>query len=381
MGVRINGRTSVSLKDVYYEADTPGSPLPLGLWMDIRPDRGSIVRMENSHAGVSRSLVMAGSLEDAITTDERSHIYNGAKRHHAAAPERNLLENGDFHRAGGLAVPGWGTNFAPVLAENTTDFVTGGRSYDVTQATNPNDGLITAFTVPESTDYVTVMVRYKNVSSPSPLFRIVSGVNAALFADPLPASPREWRVAALTVETDQSAAGVVDLILTADQTAAGGHIRVDEVWAVVGATAAPPRAHAHRIEFLPEPVTVVSRAALTTDAVFGPTDLIGLPGLGGAPRGVIGAVLSLRGLASPVGTGGDVVDPSGIGAALPRAVRPFLREPATGQSWRLDIVFDRLEHDRQVVLRGTSFVDGIDVHNGTVTTTYRVDVVGWILPS
>ena len=46
-----------------------------------------------------------------------------------------------------------------------------------------------------------------------------------------------------------------------------------------------------------------------------------------------------------------------------------------------DILYDRLEHDRQVVLRGTSFVDGINVFNSSFTTAYRVEVLGWILPS
>lgn len=380
LGVRIRGRTSVSLRDVYYEADVPRSGLVQGAWMDIRPDRGSIVRMDNSHAGVSRSVVMGGSLEDAVTTDERSHVFDGAKRHHAAAPERNLVENGDFHRADGLTIPGWGLNFAPDLAENTDDFVTGGRSYDVRQNGNPNDGIRTAFVVPETTDYVTVMVRYKNVSSTSLLFRVVSGGNAALYVDPVPPS-RDWRVAAITVAVDQSAAGAVHAILTADQEGAAGQIRVDELWAVVGATAAPPRAHAHRIEFLPEPVTVVERAALTGDATFGPTDLTSLPGLGGAPRGVVGAVLALRGSATPGGGNGGFLDPSGIGAALPRALRPFVEEPSSRQRWRLDIVFDRLEHDRQVALRSTSFVDGIHAFDDAMAVTYRVDVVGWVLPS
>ena len=112
----------------------------------------------------------------------------GVKALIAAAPERNLLENGDFHRAAGLSIPGWGTHFAPALAENTLDFVTAGRSYDITQSTNGNDGMTTAFTVPETTDYVTVMVRYKNVSSAEPLFRVASGANAALFLDPVPPS-------------------------------------------------------------------------------------------------------------------------------------------------------------------------------------------------
>jgi hypothetical protein len=34
-----------------------------------------------------------------------------------------------------------------------------------------------------------------------------------------------------------------------------------------------------------------------------------------------------------------------------------------------------------VVLRGTSFVDGINVFGGSMATSYRVEVVGWILPS
>lgn len=385
VGVRITGRAHVSLRDVYYEADPPNNPFQPGIWMDIRPEKGSAVRMENSVANVSRSLVLGGSLEDAVTNDERSHIFFGAKRHHAAAPERNLLENGDFHRAKGLAIPSWGVNFKPLLAENTDDFVTAGRSYDVTQATNGNDGLTTAFTVPETTDYVTVMVRYKKITDTNLLFAVSSGTNVAQFADPLPPSQDEWRVAAITVDVLPSAAGVVNVVLTPDQDAAGGQIRVDEAWAVVGATAAPPRAHAHRVEILPAPVTVVKRAALKADAEFPATELIGLPGLGGAPRGVIGAILSLRGTATPAarpGSGGDdLLDPSNIGATLPRAVRPFIRETSTGQRWPLDILYDRLEHDRQVVLRGTSFVDGINVFGGSMATSYRVEVVGWILPS
>ena len=397
VGVRIAGRVHVSLRDVYYEADVPDDPndpndtFPLGFWMDIRPEKGSTVLMENSIANPSRSLVLSGSLEDAITNDERSHIFNGAKRHHAAAPERNLLENGDFHRGDGQSMLGWSPSFGPAVAENTDDFVTGGRSYDITQATNANDAMLTLFTVPETTDYVTVMVRYKNISSANPRFRLDSGGNAALYDDPLPPSEEEWRVAAVAVEVDPSAAGVVQVLLAPDLSAGGGRIRVDEVWAVVGATAAPPRAHAHRFEILPDPVTVVKRAALKADAEFGETDLTKLQGLARPPRGVIGAILSLRGTATPAGRPGsedDLLDASGIGATLPRAVRPFIQElspdtkkPVTGQRWSLDIIYDRLEHDRQVVLRGTLFKDGIKVFNGAMSTSYRIELVGWVLPS
>lgn len=383
VGVRIRGRVHVSLRDVYYEADHPQEPFPPGIWMDIRPDKGSTVLMENSIANAKQSLVLGGSLEDAITNDERSSLSFGAKRHHAAAPERNLLENGDFHRAKGDTIPGWIPNFSPVLAENTNDFVTAGRSYDITQATNGNDGLTTVFTVPETTDYVTVMVRFKNVSSAEPLFGVRSGTKSGLFQDLLGPSD-EWRVEAFTVEVDPAAAGVLVVTLTPDQSAAGGQIRVDEVWAVVGATAAPPRAHAHRFEILPDPLPVVTRSALKADAEFDPTDLTKLQGLARPPRGVVGAILSLRGTAIPAG----LADATGTGATLPRAVRPFIQElwPDTkelvkGQRWSLDIIYDRLEHDRQVVLRGTMFKDGIKVFTGSMSTSYHVELVGWILPS
>jgi len=396
VGVRSRGRVHVSLRDVYYEAnpeddpDDPNDDFPQGFWMDIRPEKGSTVLMENSIANAQRSLVLGGSLEDAITNDERSHIYNGAKRHHAAAPERNLFENGDFHRSDGQ-MTGWTKSFGPAFAENTLDFVTGGRSYDIIQTTDANDAMFTFFTVPETTDYVTVMLRYKNISSLNPRFLIESGAKTALYDDTLPPSEDEWRVAAVTVEVDPSAAGVVRVLLAPDLLAGGGRIRVDEVWAVVGATAAPPRAHAHRFEMLPDPVTVVKRAALKADAEFEETDLTKLQGLARPPRGVVGAILSLRGTATPAGRPGsedDVLDASGIGATLPRAVRPFIQElspdthlPVKGQRWSLDVIYDRLEHDRQIVLRGTLFRDGIKVFTGSMATSYRVELVGWVLPS
>lgn len=380
LGVRVRGLTRASLRDVYYESFATEDDFTPGIWMDVLPERGSIVRMENSIANVQESHPFGGSLEDAVTNDHISSLHFGAKRHHAAAPERNLLENGDFHRAAGTSIPGWQSLNAPILAEDDQDFVTGGRSYYVTRNGNPNDGLTTTFTVPETTDYLTAMVRYKNVSSGLPFFGLSSGGNTGQFADLLPPAD-EWRVAAFTVAVDPAAAGIATLHLTADQETEGGAIRVDEAWVVVGATAAPARAHAHRVEILEAPVTVVKRSALKASAEFGPTGLTGLPGLGGAPRGVIGAVLSLRGTATPAGRGGDLLDPSGIGATLPRAVRPFVSDPATGQRWALDLAYDRLQHDRQVVFRGTSFADGLSTFDGSMAVTYQVDVVGWILPS
>jgi hypothetical protein len=378
LGIRIRGLTEVSLRDVYYEADVPGEPFVPGRWLDIRPRKGSIVRMENSHAGVSRSDTMAGSLEDAITTDAISHVFNGAKRHHAAAPERNLLENGDFHRVSGRTIPGWALNHSPRVSENVTDFVTGGRSFDMTQRTNANDGLMVSFTIPETTDYVTVMVRYKNISSANPMFSVTSqGSSPGQFVDPLPPSEREWRVAAVTHALGPQAAGVVNVILTADQSARGGQIRIDEAWAVVGATAAPARAHAHRVEYLHEPVRIVRRSEVQASAEFGPTDLTRVSGLGRPPRGAIGAVLCVRAISVPV----DRSDSVGPGGRLGHIVRPFIQDATTDHRWHLDVISEGVEHDKQIVLRGTSILDGLEVFVNTMTTDYSIEVVGWVLPS
>lgn len=371
LGLSVTGLTSVSLNDIYYEADTPESELP-GALMDIRPEPGSIVRMENSRAEASRTLGAAGSLEDAITSDDGiSHLFFGAKRHHAAAAERNLLENGDFHRADGIAIPNWSQQFGPLLAENMVDFVTAGRSYDIAQTSNANDGISTVFVVPETTDYVTAMVRFKNISSSSPLFRLGSGANAALFADPRGPDPEQWRTAAFTVNVDPQADGVLVLTLTADQSENGGAIRIDEAWAVIGATAAPPRAHAHRIEFLPQPLTIVQRNGLNADQTFAETDLTALSGLGGAPRGTVGAVLRLRGRTLEAD-----------GPLRSRVVRPFIAVESPDDRWPLNITVRGAAHDREVHLRRTTFMDGIEfVGNDTPATDYSIDVIGWILPS
>ena len=375
LGVRVSGLTQVSLNDIYYEADAPDpeNPQPPGILMDIWPERGSIVRMDNSRGDSSRTLGVAGSLEDAISSDDGvSYLFFGAKRHHAAAPERNLLENGDFHRADGTTIAGWTQNNGPLLAENLADFVTAGRSYDITQSTDPNDGIVAEFTVPETTDYVTAMVRYKNLTSREPLFRLGSGANAGLFADPRGPDPDDWRTASFTVNVDPTANGFFVLTLTADQSASGGAIRIDEAWAVVGATAVPPRAHAHRIEFLAEPITVVNRPDLDANETFLETDLTELGGLGGSPRGIVGAVLSLR---------GRTIEP-GNGALRLRVVRPFIEGTSPVERWPLNITVRGAIHDRQVILRQTTFVDGIEfVGADTPRTGYHVYVIGWILPS
>jgi len=165
-----------------------------------------------------------------------------------------------------------------------------------------------------------------------------------------------------------------------NQDPTGGQIRVDEVWAVVGATAAPPRAHAHRIEMLPDPLTLLKRVVKATET-FGETDLRKVEGLGRPPRGVIGAILSIRGTASPARGDGGLLDPSGIGATLPRAVRPFIRDVETKERFALNLVYDRLEDDRQLLLRGLTFVDGADLFTAQFFASYRVDLVGWVHPS
>lgn len=75
------------------------------------------------------------------------------------------------------------------------------------------------------------------------------------------------------------------------------------------------------------------------------------------------------------------MDESGTAATRERGRRSTFRRRGAGQQWSLDLVYDRVEHDRQVVLRGTSFKDGIKVFNSSMVAGYRVLLVGWVLPS
>jgi hypothetical protein len=243
------------------------------------------------------------------------------------------------------------------------------------------------------------MFRYQNINSSAPFFRVASGGAQAhpfvgFFQDPRPAEPHpvnpdepadatRWRVAAITVQVDHhlppEELGVINVAITADQGPQNGtRIRVDEVWAVIGATAAPPRAHAHRIELLDAPVRVVSRLDLVETTTFGETNLARLPGLGRAPRGSVGALLSLEGVTRPMGA---PLRPGLAGAVRTTVITPWVRSPSSRVN-RLSILVDRSTQDRQFLMRGMSFTDGILFAAGDATpTTYRVDVLGWVLPS
>lgn len=391
-GVKIEGRVKVSLRDIYWEADLPPNPQdpdppPLGIWMDIRPAPESTVRIENSVTNVSRSYVLGGSLEDAITTDDQSHIFNGARRHHAAAPERNLFENGDFRRSvvqDGFPVPWLPNTGTGTCVEVLGDFFTPPRSFELTRTANANDGIQVFFHVPELPDYVTVMVRYKNVSSLAPFFRLSNGANVVQFQDERPvAEETGWRIAAMSIAVDRNVLpaelGRLRLILTADQNGIGqngGAIRIDEVWAVIGRTAAPSRAHSHHVELLPAPVELAARSS-NVPTTFDPIDLRGGKGPAIPPRGAIGALIGLRGQAVPVTPDPD---PSAIGRPLLWLVRPFV-EDADGRRYVLQIAHDRAEVDRQFLVRSMTIQDGAAMFTKDYIADYRLELLGWILPS
>ena len=64
-----------------------------------------------------------------------------------------------------------------------------------------------------------------------------------------------------------------------------------------------------------------------------------------------------------------------------RLVRPFIRDVETQERWALNLIYDRLEDHRQVMVRGLAFVDGADLFTAQFFASYRIDLVGWIHPS
>lgn len=374
LGVRVRGLCLVSLDRVYYEADTNETIVP-GVLMDIDPAPGSIVRMENSRLAATTTQGVQGSLEDAIVSDAAvTHMHVGAMRHSATAAARNFVPNGTFRRADAAAFPiaiaGWSTNWAPDVDEELADWVTGGRSINLRQSSNLNDALSTSIVVPEAVDYVTLLVRYKNLGSTGIQFFVTSGVgtNSANFRDGRGVTDSQWRIAALVHELDPTANGVVNVAIAPDLDARGGSVRVDEVWAVAGRTAAAPRAHGNRVEFLPETVELLQQTMTDGDPPI-TVDLGTLDGLGAAPRGAIGAVLTMR-----------AESPRNQPSTTSRPMEATLLGSG-GQRWTIPMTVRGIPYEQQVFVRSMSVDYAIDFHGADFDVDATLILDGWILSS
>jgi hypothetical protein len=380
IGLRVRGIVQASFKSCYFETGDPARR-----FVDFNPDTdtGSSdpsavnITFEACHAGVNNSVMMNCSFEEMVRWDSLTEVFFGAQRDAAATTGRNLVENGDLHRidttAGPpVAIPQWSYIGTPDIAVNTVDWVTAGRSLDVTQDVSANDGVSVLVAAPEVTEYITACFRYKSISSDEVTMSLVSGGNSANFVDITGPDAVNWRVRAITVRRDTADAGVLAASMAADSSAAGGEIRVDEIWAVAGRVASASREHGHRIELLDRPISLIA-ANSAADITFGPLNVLTLTApYANAPRGTIGIMGRMK-AATAAGTVGQTI----TDAAVMYVDYPFGIAPA-----QIRMVIDRTQWQftQDFIVRDTTITGGINFSNAGFGINFSVEILGWILP-
>lgn len=380
IGLRVRGIVQATFKSCYFET---GDPARRFVDFDPDTDTGSSdpsavnVTFEACHAGVNNSVEMNCSFEEMVRWDSLTEVFFGAQRDAAATSGRNLVENGDLHRidttAGPpVAIPRWSYIGTPDIAVNTVDWVTAGRSLDVTQDVSANDGVSVLVTVPEVTEYITACFRYKSISSDEVTMSLVSGGNSANFVDVTGPDAVNWRTRAITVRRDSADAGVLAASMAADSSASGGEIRVDEIWAVAGRVASASREHGHRIELLDRPIELIA-ANSAGDITFGPLNVLTLTApYSNAPRGTIGIMGRMK-AATSAGT---------IGQAVTDAAVMYVDEPFGNSAAQIRMVIDRFQWQftQDFIVRDTTISGGIDFSNAGFGINFSIEILAWILP-
>lgn len=380
LGIRVRGIVQATFKSCYFETGDPAA-----LFIDFEPDTAlgtsdpSAVNFtfEACHTGVNNSLVMNAGVEEMIRWDSLTEVFFGAQRDAAATNDRNLVENGDLHRIDATVptapeIPQWSFSGTPDLDVNVVDWVTAGRSLEVTQATTVNDGVSVLLSVPEVTEYVTACFRYKSITSDSVTMSVVSGANSGNFVDVTGADAVNWRVRAITVRRDAADAGVLTANMAADSSGAGGEIRIDEIWAVAGRVASAARQHGHRIELLDRPIELIA-ANSAANITFGPLDVLALTApYANAPRTTIGIMGRMK-AATSAGT---------IGQAVTDAAVMYIDEPFGNTDAQIRMVVDRFqwEFTQDFIVRDTTISGGLNFSAAGFGIVFSVEILAWILP-
>lgn len=378
-----NGLLELTCKSNYYEPGTNPTTAVVGRAYDvffenqfdgteIFEDTGSVVSALNGDVVVPPDAF--------VRTDGYSRAFYGARFDGAAVPKRNLVRNGSLNQwALPDTLPNWfNGGSSPTVAENTSDFVTGVRSMDVT-AVATGSTFFATFTVSDpGVDWVTCGVRYRVASGNVGFFFAGSvGSNTRQLSDEEDAD--EWRVRWVQVPVDPSnRTGSITIV--PDSVGGSGSVRIDAVWAVAGRYAIPQTQYGERVLLLPSPIPFLS-GSTSGNVSFGPVDITNLPAVlappldtfGAAPLGVVGAILRVR---------VEADDTSGGLAPLTSRVYCYVDIPATGASTiaadvqRATPVFNTIPAEATIIVRDTTISGGVITG---ISTDYELDLIGWIL--
>jgi hypothetical protein len=377
------GLTRVDIHDCYLEPGTNPTTATIGSCYDIFIRNlfdgiETLYLRNNTESGVRGTIDVPPEMLAEI--DGYSQAFFGARFSGQAVPKRNYVYNGQVLYYGLPSVlPGWGTSGTPPTLASDPTHVTGDRSLRAT-ATAVDSNVSCGFTVSdEGVEWVTCGIRFQILPGNTGFFFSGTvGANSRQYVpDPLPVNT--WRTAWVNVPVDPTnSSGALGCVI--DSVGGAGSILIDEIWAVPGKYAIPSTQYGERIQFLPAPIPILTRAGIVANEVFGPIDILTLPStlappldeFSTAPAGVVGAIVRLS----------MTTDPGG-GAVLVNQHTTYLDIPASGavvaaSNEFLTAVYGQLPASRNIVVRDTTLSGGYFAGDG-FPTDYTVSLIGWIL--
>ncbi|MEM7125084.1 MAG: glycosyl hydrolase family 28-related protein [Chloroflexota bacterium] len=372
--LRVRGQPICHFIGNYFE---PGDFSRLTFDIDVPEsvDGAAIVRGEgNVYNGYGIAKLPTSS---AHYWDGNSQGAFGAFTNGASSPKRNLTRNGDLRIWGGFPhnVPNWAVLNSAVMAEETTDFITGTRSVRITQNAEGFDGLQLGFLLSDpGVRWVTVGCRYKVIQGSGFFIGASAGHPPRQLTD-TELSGGSWQESHLQIPVLPSTnLGTVSLVVSTQ-----GEVLIDEVWVVPGRFATESTQYGERIELLDAPIPILSRMDVISNEVQGPIDITNLPdmlvgpiaGLATAPLGVVGCLLRIH-----------IQTDDGGGAMLTNPHYTYIDIPGTDliptQVQRVYSQWSQQVNDEMIIVRSTMISGGYQAGDG-LPSDYEWQLIGWIM--
>jgi len=301
----------------------------------------------------------------------------GAHTHFAAHAHRQCSENHDLRMYAPAFIPGgWDVHNSAVLAEETTDFFSSGRTLQVTRTAGAGDGIRKRIEVPEDVDWVTVGFRYKNISSTSINYFARSGAISVNGADaeaaggePAGAGYRErWLQLPKDRATDELIATIeVDHGLLDDTS-----ILVDAIWCVPGRVRTSDFRYEQRVHYLERAQLILQRTGVVANEIWS-VDWATLTGLAAAPRGTVGAILAVHLTATESDDGNLIPQPIWVTVAATAGATVYAERDGRASTRQLAV--RRPQSIEPTTIRGAFRTEV----GASFPTDYQIYVVGWIL--
>lgn len=390
-GRNATGLTSFSFDSCYFEPGTNPTTAVVGTMYDVNienlSDGVETVYFRNNFESGNRGT-MALPPEGFVEADGYSQAFYGARYGGQAAGKPNFCYNGAlFYYNLPASLPNWASANAPTLAQDLVTFYSGNRSLSAI-ATAPNSQVSCGFVVRDvGVRWVQCGIRYKvGPGNTGFFFTGTCGANNRQYADAVPGTnlaTDPWRTAYVQVPVDESNRNG-NIAFTIDSVGGVGEILIDEAWCTDGRYVVASTQYGERVELLPAPITILARAGIIANEVFGPIDILTLPAtlaaplddFSTAPLGVVGAVLRVRVTTGPA----TVIAASAVITAHHWV---YVDIPAVGTAvaatvQRVCSVYDQQPIEDTIVVRATSITGGYNCANGD-PTDYEVALVGWVM--